>query len=166
MTPRWLLFDWGNTLMLEDGPADLPMALWPEVHAVEGARATLADLSRRHRIAVATNAVVSDRAMIERALARASLAPYIAEVFCYRDLGARKSEPAFWQAVVARLGVAPDQLVMIGDDVEQDVRAPRDSGIAAIWFNRTRAPVPADLGAPVVERLDQLPALIASGRWR
>ncbi|MEO7743381.1 MAG: hypothetical protein ABIR98_10620 [Usitatibacter sp.] len=34
----WALFDWGGTLMSEEGPLDLPMALWPEVRTSSGAR--------------------------------------------------------------------------------------------------------------------------------
>ena len=60
---RWVLFDWGGTLMSEEGPLDLPMALWPEVAAIDGAHEVLATLSRRYRIGVATNASVSRRNM-------------------------------------------------------------------------------------------------------
>jgi hypothetical protein len=161
MALRWVLFDWGNTLMLEEGgPADVPMARWPDVRAVDDAAAVLAEVSSRYRVAVATNAAVSDRPMIERALARVSLADFVSEVFCYRDLGARKAEPGFWSAVVSRLGVPRDALLMIGDDLAQDVWGPRRCGIAAIWFNRRGAQVPPGLDAPVIETLAQLPGVI------
>ncbi len=164
MPYRWLLFDWGDTLMSEDGPADRPMALWPEVRAIDGARDVLAQLAARHRIAVATNASASDRAMITRALARAGLDGFVAEVLCYRELGVKKAEPAFWEAVLARLGVARDEILMIGDDLAQDVLAPRRAGIAAVWFNWKKAPVPVDADLAVIERLAELPALIAARR--
>jgi putative hydrolase of the HAD superfamily len=161
MPPRWVLLDWGDTLMHEEGgPPDLPMALWPEVHAVDGAQAVLADLSTRYQIAVASNAKVSDRALIERALARAALAPFVSEVFCYRDLGARKAEPVFWDAVVARLGVLPSELLMVGDSLEQDVLGPLRCGIAAVWFNWKRAPIPPEPELHAIERLAELPALV------
>src|SRR4051812_21750211 len=53
---RWVLFDWGGTLMSEDGPLDLPMALWPEVRPIDGARDTLERVARMARIGIATNA--------------------------------------------------------------------------------------------------------------
>jgi putative hydrolase of the HAD superfamily len=164
MQVRWVLFDWGDTLMFEEGgPADLPMALWPEVRAIDGAGAVLGTLSARHRIGVATNAAQSDRTLIERALARASLASFVSEIFCYRDLGVKKAEAAFWDAVVVRLGVGREELLMVGDDLEQDVLGPLRCGVAAIWFNWKRAPVPLDLAAPVIERLADLPGLIDAG---
>ena len=89
---KWVLFDWGGTLMAEEGgPLDIPMALWPEVSAIEGAHETLATLSRRYRIGLATNASVSSREMIEVALGRVGLRDYVNEVFCYTEIGARKS---------------------------------------------------------------------------
>jgi FMN phosphatase YigB (HAD superfamily) len=52
---------------------------------------------------------------------------------------------------------------MVGDDLAQDVLGPLRCGIAAIWFNWKRAPVPLDLAAPVIERLADLPGLIDAG---
>ena len=67
----------------------------------------------------------------------------------------------FWDAVVARLGVPRDAILMIGDDLAIEVRAPRRCGIAAVWLNWKRAPVPDDAGLAVVARLAELPGLIA-----
>jgi putative hydrolase of the HAD superfamily len=159
---RWVLFDWGNTLMSEDGPVDIPMGLWPEVRAIDGAFAVLATLAQRHRIAIATNASVSDRAMIVRALERVSLRAFVSEVFCYRELGYRKSEPAFWNAVIARLGVGRDEILMVGDDLEQDVLAPRRYGIATVWLKRVGAELPPGSDVHAIERLAELPAMIAT----
>jgi hypothetical protein len=43
---RFVLFDWGDTLMSEDGPLDIPMADWPEVRAIDGAGEVLSLLSK------------------------------------------------------------------------------------------------------------------------
>src|SRR5437867_917125 len=112
MPLSWVLFDWGDTLMSEEGPADLPMAQWPAVRALEGAPELVAALAAGARIAVATNATVSDRGQIREALARVGLDAHVSEIFCFRELGVKKSEPAFWEAVVARLGADRDQLLM------------------------------------------------------
>lgn len=162
---RWVLFDWGGTLMSEEGPLDIPMALWPEVRAVDGAAETLARLARGHRIGVATNASVSPRNLIEVALGRVGLRDLVTEVFCYADIGARKEEDEFWRAVLERIGADPEDVVMIGDSPEQDVLAPRRFGIASIWFNEGGRQ-PADPRAtPVAERLaDVVPLVEAAFR--
>lgn len=155
---RWVLFDWGGTLMSEEGPLDLPMALWPEVAAIEGAYETLATLSRRYRIGVATNASVSRRNMIEIALGRVGLRDYVSEIFCYTEIGARKDSDEFWRAALERLGVEADDVAMVGDSLDQDVAAPRSFGIFAVWFNPAKQPAPP--GVPAVARLTDAIALI------
>ncbi len=158
-TPRfWALFDWGGTLMSEEGPLDLPMALWPEVTAIDGAHETLATLSRRYRIGVATNASVSKRNMIEVALGRVGLRDYVSDVFCYTEIGARKDSDEFWRATLERLEAEADDLVMVGDSLEGDVLAPRSFGIYSVWFNPSGAPaIPA---VPTIARLPQAIPLI------
>jgi putative hydrolase of the HAD superfamily len=162
MAIRWIVFDWGDTLMSEAGPLDIPMAHWPTVHAIDGAAAVLSSLAEQYQLAVATNAVVSDRVLVECALERVALRQFIAALFCYRELGVKKVESAFWDIIVARLAVRRDELVMIGDNLEQDVLAPRRAGIAAVWFNWKRAPQPSGIDVPTITRLDALPSLIAN----
>lgn len=140
---RAICFDWGGTLMSEVGPQDMPMALWPEVEVFEGAAETLAALHRNYTLCIATNATMSHRPMVERALARGGLLHYFSHVFTYADLGVRKESPAFWQAVTSRLGLEPLQLAMVGDTLEPDVFAPMAFGAFAVWFNEGgRKPLP------------------------
>ena len=160
--PRWVLFDWGGTLMSEEGPLDIPMALWPEVRAIDGAHEALATLARRHRIGVATNASVSKRNMIEVALGRVGLRDWVSDVFCYSDIGARKDEDAFWRVVLERAGVEASHVVMVGDSLEQDVIAPRAFGIASIWFNEGGRAAADPRGLPAIERLADAPAAVAA----
>lgn len=152
-----MLFDWGGTLMSEDGPVDVPMALWPEVHAVEGARATLEALAPRYRIGVATNASVSPRNLIEVALGRVGLRDLVDDVFCYTDIGARKDEDAFWRSVMERCATDPGDVVMVGDSYEQDVVGPRGFGLHAVLFAPDGAP-PA--GVTAVTSLPQVVELV------
>ena len=86
---RLVCFDWGGTLMSEAGPEDTPMGRWPQVHAVPGAATCLAELAGRVPLCVATNASVSGRASIERALDRVGFLGHFADIFCYTELGVR-----------------------------------------------------------------------------
>src|SRR5258708_3801113 len=111
----YILFDWGGTLMSEDRPAEIAMAYWPEVKAIDGAEQTLASLAPHHKLYVATNAAVSRREQIELALERASLRQYISDIFCFTEIGAMKESPEFWTAVTSKLRAAPGDIAMIGD---------------------------------------------------
>jgi len=165
---RFVLFDWGDTLMSETGPVDIPMADWPEVTCIEGAHDVLAQLSKVYSIAIATNATVSKRGDVLRALDRVGLKPFISEVFCYTELGRKKSEPEFWDAVLRKLGAQRHEVVMIGDSLEQDVLGPLPAGIRTIWFNWKQESYSGPASFDSVRSLRELPAVLirAVGRAR
>jgi aminoglycoside 6'-N-acetyltransferase I len=159
---RFVLFDWGDTLMSEAGPLDIPMADWPEVRAIDGAQEVLAQLSKTYCIGLATNATVSRKRDIVRALERVGLNAFISKIFCYTELGHKKSEPEFWDAVLARLGAHKSELVMIGDSLEQDVLGPMHAGIRAIWFNWRGESRSVPVSVQSVRSLRELPAAIGA----
>src|SRR5438046_1652194 len=75
-------------------------------------------LAPRHRIAVATNATISDYTSIRHALTRVALDAFVSEIFCFRDLGLKKADARFGDAVTARLAVPRTQMVMVGDGLD------------------------------------------------
>ena len=153
-----MLFDWGNTLMVDDGQPG-SMATWPQVAAVAGAAEALAALHGRCRICVATNADDSGSEEVMAAMGRVGLARYIDRVFSSRDLGARKPEPAFYAAVHAALRadaaaraeptLRADEVVMVGDNFENDVAGALAAGLRAVWFDPRNAARPQDGASPV-----------------
>ncbi|MGW2741474.1 TIGR01458 family HAD-type hydrolase [Streptomyces sp. NPDC001450] len=76
-----------------------------------------------------------------------------------------KPSPAFFEAALTRLGVAADQALMVGDDVESDVLAAQRVGITGVLV-RTGKYQPQTLtsagGTPdhVVDSFADLPALL------
>lgn len=160
---RCILFDWGGTLMSEEGPLDIPMALWPEVRAIDGARETLEALAATHRLGIATNASVSRRPMIEQALGRVGLREYITDIFCFTEIGARKETPEFWSHVLATLRMRNTEVAMIGDSLGPDVLAPRASGLYSVWFNEDARQVVAAPAVPMIEKLPQVVPLVRPG---
>jgi HAD superfamily hydrolase (TIGR01549 family) len=86
------------------------------------------------------------------------------------ELGAEKPDPAFFTAVLARLGVEdPSRVLYVGDRVDNDVLPASEAGLATCWL--TRGPwgqlqeLPEDVEPDLVlEGLGELPELLAS--WR
>jgi FMN phosphatase YigB (HAD superfamily) len=150
---RAICFDWGDTLMSEQGPRDLPMALWPEVRVIPGATEMLAALHGDYRLCIATNATVSSRPMIEQALERGGLRAFFDAIFCYTELGVRKESPAFWSAIARMLDLEFDQVAMLGDTLECDVRAPQALGIHAVWFDERGTRPSPGVDVPTVHAL-------------
>ena len=159
---RAVCFDWGGTLMSEDGPESISMGLWPEVAVIPGAAECLAALAGKLPLAVATNASVSTRPLIERALSRVALDHYFTDIFCYTELGFRKGHAEFWSTVSERLGVRAEHIAMVGDSYEQDAALPRKFGIQGVWFNRSRAPAGEHGLVPEVAHLSQFSAWVSN----
>ena len=147
-------------MMSEAGPLDISMADWKEVRVIDGARDVLSLLSKSYRVAIATSATVSKRRDVVRALERVGLNTFVDEIFCFTELGRKKSEPESWDAVLTRLGAQKNELVMIGDSLEQDVLGPMRVGIRAIWFNWKQETFSGPLSFWSVRSLREVPAAI------
>lgn len=53
-----------------------------------------------------------------------------------REHGAAKPEPGIFHAACARLGVAPAQVLHVGDDIAMDVLGAASAGLRSCWINR------------------------------
>ena len=67
---------------------------------------------------------------------------------CARDTGVGLPDVRIFQVAAERLGVAPEHILLVGDDASLDVCGARDAGLRTAWINRARQPWPAALGAP------------------
>lgn len=85
------------------------------------------------RLAIVTNGMgISQRGR----LASSPIAPLISGLFVSHDLGVRKPETAYFQAVLHGLG-NPDRsrTVIVGDGLPSDIQGGLNAGIDSIWFN-------------------------------
>lgn len=138
--PVALLFDWGDTLMRDDPTQPGPMAQWPEVAALPGAREALIWARGIGQVGIASGAADSGSADIRAALARVGLDGLIDFIFCRREIGADKTDPRFWQAILAQLGLPPQQVVMIGDSYTADIAPAQAAGLYTFWLNSRNLP--------------------------
>lgn len=153
------LFDWGNTLMIDFPDAQGKMCDWQDVEAVDCAEDALKALSEKHAIYIATSAKESSEDDIARAFQRVGLDRYISGYFCQHNLGLAKGSVEFYTAIVSRLGINPEQAMMVGDTLEKDILPALKAGLGAIWFNpteRNATPIVAN------QQIKHLSELIAS----
>jgi putative hydrolase of the HAD superfamily len=95
--------------------------------AAPDAHAALAALRRAgRRVAVASNS------RLPAILLGLDLARDLDLIWLPRDAGVAKPDPRFFTGACERLGVAPAQAVVVGDDPEQDLAAARRAGLCAI----------------------------------
>ncbi len=129
------MFDWGGTLMREFDRYEGKMADWPRVEAMPGAAEALTALQADWHLAIATNATASEETDIRRALHRVDLDGYFEKIYCFRVIGFKKPERAFYEYILQDLQLPADRLVMVGDDFHADVEGAIQCGLRAIWYN-------------------------------
>ncbi|HEV2682572.1 MAG TPA: HAD family hydrolase [Rhodanobacter sp.] len=92
-------------------------------------------------------------------LQRIGIHTHFAHHICARDSGVAKPDPRIFLAAAERLGVAPEQILHVGDDPVMDVVGARDAGLRTAWINRDGKPWPAELGTPPELDLRDMTAL-------
>lgn len=80
--------------------------------------------------------------------------------FASEMAGIGKPNPVCFQYVLEKMGVAPENAVMIGDNPRTDILGAVHTGIRPIFFNRHEKELPADLHAEEITSLKDLPTLL------
>jgi len=129
-----VLFDWGNTLMVDIPDMEGKMCNWPRVELVDGAYETLKALSKYSKIYVATNAADSSEEDIKSAFERVNLAQFIEGYLCFGNLGVRKGNRSFYDKIMTLLAISADDVAMVGDNFENDILPASSAEIDAYWL--------------------------------
>jgi putative hydrolase of the HAD superfamily len=155
-----ILFDWGDTLMRDFKEFNGPMKDWPRLEAIPGAAEMLAVLHADWTLALATNADVSDEADIWAALQRVNLGHLLDKVYCFKKIGFKKPSFEYYQYILDDLKLAPQSILMVGDNYEADVLGANACGFRAIWFNEHSLEVREDDLHRTIHALDTLPVAL------
>ncbi len=157
---KWLLFDWGNTLMKVFPDQTGPMKNWSKLEVIPHVPETLSVLHSEWNIAVATNAEDSTEDDIREVLTKANILDFIDKIFCYRTIGHKKPSQEFFWYVLHDLNVKSDQVIMVGDDYQADVYGAQKNGIRAIWYNFSHATVANNLSLIQINDFRELPDIL------
>jgi HAD superfamily hydrolase (TIGR01549 family) len=105
----------------------------------------LARLRGRVKLAVCSNFSHTDTA--RAVLADAGLLEHFDAVVISMDLGVRKPRPEIFRAALDSLGVAPDETLHVGDNLDADVAGAASLGLRPVWITRRVADPDAALAA-------------------
>jgi FMN phosphatase YigB (HAD superfamily) len=130
-----VLFDWGNTLMIDFPDQTGPMYTWNKIEAVKNAEACLSKLSKEFPCYIATNAKDSTKDDIFHALQAVNIGKYITDIFCYKEIGHEKPTSDFFNNIFKKLSLAPYEIALVGDDLEKDFNGARRNGVCGILFD-------------------------------
>ncbi len=90
-------------------------------------------------------------------LKNSGIEKYFKKVITSEKVGKRKPEPRIFEYALKQINCLPQHALMIGDDVNTDVKGAINVGIPAIWFNHHQEKK-EDLTFPVIHHLEDLKA--------
>jgi putative hydrolase of the HAD superfamily len=134
---KTLIFDWGDTIMRDYGLPG-PMAHWEKVDWIPGAEKALKILSKKYTCTIATSADHSGTAEMIAALTRVGAEKYFHHFFSSQEIGFKKPDPGFFDAIAKKLSLDPSACVMIGNFYEKDIVGAKQAGMQTVWFNETQ----------------------------
>jgi FMN phosphatase YigB (HAD superfamily) len=152
---KTLLFDWGNTIMV-DFVFPGPMCSWDKVALVDGAENALQVLSEKYNCHLATNAGASTSKEVRLALSRVDADKFFSEIFLADEIGFAKPDIRFFNAIINRLGLPPDTFVMIGDNYFKDCVGAKMAGMKTVLLNSNHVTGSFPLADAVIENLKEL----------
>lgn len=92
-------------------------------------------------------------------LQRIGIHTHFAHHVCACDAGFAKPDPRIFLTAAARLGVAPEAILHVGDDPLADMLGAREAGLRTAWINRRGEAWPIGFGAPPELEVRDLGAL-------
>jgi len=139
MQHPFVMFDWGDTIMKDQPTLKTPMYQWPVIETIEYAEEVLRAIHNPWTIIMATGAAQSNEAEIRLALHRVNLNEYFDRIFCFKNTGLQKPSEDFYRYILDNLKAEPSDVLMIGDNFENDILAANRVGISGIWLNQKNA---------------------------
>lgn len=129
-----------------------------------GAESLCRKLSSRYILSLTTNGI----SQVQRQRLKDSpLAPYFGDrVFISGEMGCRKPEKAYFDAVLEALGakMQRSKVLVIGDSLSSDIRGAFNARLDSVWLRRPGAKAGALKPTYEVENLPQLSQLLGTDR--
>ncbi len=128
---------------------------------VEGIGEALAALSGRYKLSVVSDAIVTPGTGLRAILEQYGLKRYF-QAFAFSDeVGRSKPHRAIFDSAAGQLGVAPNEILHVGDRDHNDVKGPQAIGAKAVLFTACRDQDKATTSADAIcETHRDLPAIV------
>ena len=126
--------------------------------AVPDALETLTRLSSRYALGMLTNGAPD---LQREKIAASGLESLFQAVVISGLFGIGKPRREIFLHLTDRLGIVPDEAMMVGNSLERDIAGARNAGIKSIWFKVTGSEEPAVVEPDLtITGLAELPALL------
>lgn len=162
MCLKAVAFDLGHTLMDECRDRDVPLDA-RAVHLMPGVSDVLPQMTLP--LAVWANTRFAAEPDVRRWLDRAGIGCFFQWVITSVDADIRKPAPGFFEYALGRCGLAKDDVLFVGNQLNTDIAGAETFGIRTVWLSgpayRSVDDAPCDASPTyTIQTLDELPGLM------
>jgi len=158
---KWLLFDWGDTLMYDNPAFEGEMYLWPEIRLMKGVNETLPVLAADYRCAVISNAFGSNALTMKRAFEIMKIDRYFELFVTSKETGCKKQDKGYFTYIIGLLKTPANNIYVIGNDYEKDIIMPKRLGMNTVLITSVRGEYP--LADKVIDDFGKLKDILIPG---
>jgi HAD superfamily hydrolase (TIGR01662 family) len=133
-----IIFDLGNTLVVEkrDDRATLDkLTLVP----IQDAEIVLRRLHKYYKLGLLSNTEQSRAVHLSEAMARLGWRGLFDSLASSIDIGARKPARSTFEYVLDALGTAPEETVMVGNDLKADIEGANRCGMETVFYSNAES---------------------------
>ena len=104
-------------------------------------------ISARLPVVILTNGITKVQ---KSRMAGSAVREYIHDLVISQEVGIAKPDPGIFRYALDRLGMKPEEVIMIGDSPSSDIRGANNAGIDACWYNPHGKTLPEGVWAKYV----------------
>jgi putative hydrolase of the HAD superfamily len=163
---RAVFFDLGDTLIAEESMPGKHLWEAEALQKLPYLDEVLAELKRRgYKLGVITNTVTSREEHVRIALRKIDCEKYFDVVVTSVDMGCNKPNKKIFSTALKRLGVKPEEAMMVGDRITTDIAGGNRIGMKTVllkWNKRYPEEVTAREEQPscTIKSLKELPKIL------
>jgi len=125
-------FDLGDTLVAEETAVHDSSGQVITAHVIEGAFEALEAIRKEeYRIGMIAN---GDSAGIRKIIEATGLQDYFDVIVISEEVGIEKPYQRIFEVALAKLGVKPENAVMVGNKIDADILGANRAGMKSVWF--------------------------------
>jgi len=92
-------------------------------------------ISKGLMVCIVTNGAV---ALQNSRISNSPVSKHITHVMVSEGVGVKKPDPQIFHLLLQKLDMSPDDVVMVGDSLANDIQGSKNAGIRSVWYNPDR----------------------------
>lgn len=88
--------------------------------------------NKKYKIYVVTNGLIK---LQKPRIINTKIAKFISDIIISEEVGEPKPNPKIFNILLNRIKINPNNVVMIGDSLEKDIKGAKNANIKGVWYN-------------------------------